>query len=187
MTTEVLSELIACFETEPSMQRLVSTSVVVDGYRFGQHFVSKGSVIAHTSLSFASVNLKPISKGHILVMPKRVVPRVAQLTFDELGDLWYLAQQMSIMLESKHGSQSTTFAIQDGRYAGQTVEHVHIHVVPRFPKDFAKNDEVYVELEKEASEHVQSIGVEDEKRKAQTAEEMAHEAASYRDVIDATY
>jgi bis(5'-adenosyl)-triphosphatase len=38
--------------------------------------------------------------------------------------------------------QSLTLAIQDGPYAGQTVPHVHIHVLPRKPGDFEKNDEV---------------------------------------------
>ena len=106
------------------------------------------------------------------------------MTRDELGDLWYLAQQMSIMLETKYQSHSTTFAIQDGKYAGQTVNHVHIHVIPRFPKDYAQNDDIYVELEKEAAADVQPIGVEDNARRVQTVEEMESEALSYRKVID---
>ena len=48
-----------------------------------------------------------------------------------------------------------------------------------------KNDDIYVELEKEASAYVQGIGVEDNaKRKTQTVEEMMNEAASYRDTLD---
>merc|ERR550525_494133 len=153
---------------EETMQNLISTKIT-EGYRFGHLFLNKGCIVAHTSLSYASVNLKPISSGHLLIMPKRTVSRVSEMTRDELGDLWYLAQQMSMMLETKYQSQSTTFAIQDGKYAGQTVNHVHIHVVPRFPKDYADNNQIYVELEKDAADEVQPIGVEDDARKSQTA------------------
>ena len=38
---------------------------------------------------------------------------------------------------------SLTLAVQDGRDAGQTVEHVHVHLLPRKPGDFQKNDDVY--------------------------------------------
>merc|ERR1712032_620185 len=104
---------------------------------------------------------------------------------DELGDLWYLAQQMSIVLEKQYKAEAITFAIQDGKYAGQTINHVHVHIIPRFANDFEKNDDIYAELEKESSEFVQSIGVEDDaRRNTQTEEEMISEAASYRHIIN---
>ena len=40
-------------------------------------------------------------------------------------------------------STALTLAIQDGSDAGQTVEHVHVHLLPRRPGDFKKNDDVY--------------------------------------------
>eukprot|EP00483_Globobulimina_turgida_P002021 UN02023 len=147
------------------MARLITTNIKVDGYKFGRILLNKNVIIAHTFLSYASVNLKPITKGHILIMPKRVVSRVSLLTFDELGDLWYLAQKMSGVLEQKYNAKSITFAIQDGKYAGQTIDHVHIHVIPRYPKDYDQNDDIYIELEKEASSYVEPIGVEDDNKR----------------------
>eukprot|EP01084_Bolivina_argentea_P204887 349970_1 len=180
-----IDELIAFVEGDKHpMQRVIQTKIVVDGYKFGHIFLNKNQIIGHTSLSYASVNLKPITQGHVLVMTKRVVPRVSMLSFDELGDLWYLAQQMSIVLEEKHKAKSITFAIQDGKYAGQTIDHVHIHVISRFPKDYEKNDDVYVELEKDAPSYVQSIGVDDDKRKMQTMEEMTNDAMTYKEIIN---
>ena len=40
-------------------------------------------------------------------------------------------------------STALTLAVQDGSDAGQTVEHVHVHLLPRRPGDFKKNDDVY--------------------------------------------
>ena len=36
--------------------------------------------------------------------------------------------------------------LQDGRDAGQTVEHVHVHIIPRRPGDFQRNDDIYEEV-----------------------------------------
>lgn len=173
--------------TNNKMQKLISTKII-EGYKFGRIALHKNVIICDTSLSYASVNLKPITPGHVMVMPKRIVPRVSGLSIEELGDIWYLAQQMGIVLERAYSAKSITFAIQDGKYAGQTIDHVHIHIIPRYPNDFKENDQVYVELEKQAvveGNNIKSIGiVDDEQRKVQTMEEMANEALSYREIID---
>ena len=50
-------------------------------------------------------------------------------------------------MESFHGSTSSNVAVQDGPGAGQSVPHVHVHILPRRPTDFANNDDVYEALE----------------------------------------
>jgi diadenosine tetraphosphate (Ap4A) HIT family hydrolase len=47
-----------------------------------------------------------------LVIPKRHVERVHQLTTDELTEMWTAAQKVSVMLQRKHNCKSTTFTIQ---------------------------------------------------------------------------
>ncbi|TVU27247.1 hypothetical protein EJB05_29844, partial [Eragrostis curvula] len=71
----------------------------------------------------------------------------------------------ALTLEQYHEASSLTFAIQDGPQAGQTVPHVHIHVIPRRTGDFEKNDEIY--------DAKLDLDIE---RKDRTMEEMAHEA-----------
>ncbi len=79
----------------------------------------------------------------MLFVPRRVVPRFAQLTAEEVADVWLLAQRCGAALEAHFGAVSLTFAIQDGPAAGQTVPHCHIHLLPRRAGDFERNDEVY--------------------------------------------
>jgi bis(5'-adenosyl)-triphosphatase len=107
--------------------------------------------------------LKPIVPGHCLVIPKRVVKRFPDLTPEEVTDLWLSAQKIAPALEKFYNCTATTYAIQDGKDAGQTVEHVHIHIIPRRPGDFKRNDDVYNEIE-------------NDNRKPRTEEEMAEEA-----------
>ena len=81
-------------------------------------------------------------------------------------------------MEGHHGASSITFAIQDGAQAGQTVPHVHVHVMPRKAGDFEKNDEIYDALDKKSEE--MSKALDQEERKPRTRDEMATEAMAYR-------
>ncbi|KIW03178.1 uncharacterized protein PV09_05405 [Verruconis gallopava] len=97
---------------------------------FGK-FVVTNSVFHLTPLSFAIVNLKPILPGHVLVSPRRVVARFADLTPDEVCDLFLTAQRVSRTVGRVYGASALNIAIQDGADAGQTVPHVHAHIIPR--------------------------------------------------------
>lgn len=57
-------------------------------YKFGPWPIHASEVFVTSPLSFAFVNLKPVVPGHVLVSPKRVVARFAELTADEVADLW---------------------------------------------------------------------------------------------------
>ena len=141
---------------------------------FGPHPIPRSTVFAASPLSFAFVNLRPVVPGHVLVSSKRIAPRFADLTSEEVSDLWLLVQKVGKVVERQQArkeeggeassppsspsppspsSSALTFALQDGPAAGQSVPHVHIHVIPRGgPGDrFAgeeKNDELYPELQR---------------------------------------
>ncbi|KAK9906489.1 hypothetical protein WJX75_002765 [Coccomyxa subellipsoidea] len=112
-------------------------------YSFGPHLIRRTEIFAETPLSFAFVNLKPVVPGHVLVSSKRVEPRFTSLSGDEVADLWNLAQEVGRVVEKQYSASSLTLAIQDGQHAGQSVPHVHVHILPRRPGDFEKNDDVY--------------------------------------------
>jgi bis(5'-adenosyl)-triphosphatase len=125
-----------------------------------------------------------LNAGHVLFIPRRVVPRAADLTNEEVADLWSLAHRCGPRLEAHFGASALTFAVQDGAAAGQTVPHVHIHLLPRRLGDFARNDEIYDKIddsERESTQQRLSKDL-DRERVARTPEEMAHEAATLRRV-----
>ena len=113
---------------------------------FGRHVLNATDIFLRTRLSMAFVNLKPILPGHILVSPARVVPRFSAMTADEVSDLFLAVHRIGPILESVYGASSLTIAVQDGHDAGQSVEHVHVHVIPRRKGDFAVNDDIYEEV-----------------------------------------
>jgi bis(5'-adenosyl)-triphosphatase len=130
-------------------------------HAFGPHVLRASEVFVESRLSLGFVNLKPVvpgalrrlvravctrltwRTGHVLFIPRRVVPRAAELTSEEIADLWLLAHRCAPKLEAHFGASALTFAVQDGAAAGQTVPHVHIHLLPRRLGDFENNDEVY--------------------------------------------
>nr|GAT52030.1 predicted protein [Mycena chlorophos] len=104
-----------------------------------------------SSLSYAIVNLKPIVPGHVLVVPTRSVPRIADLDESELTSLMRAVQRVGSVVERAYGASALTVACQDGAAAGQSVPHVHFHILPRklSGDKFAgkENDAIYPALE----------------------------------------
>uniref|UniRef100_A0A1D1ZLP4 Bis(5'-adenosyl)-triphosphatase n=1 Tax=Anthurium amnicola TaxID=1678845 RepID=A0A1D1ZLP4_9ARAE len=150
-----------------------------ESYTFGPYKIHPGEVFYSTDLSYAMVNLRPLLPGHVLVCPKREVKRFVDLTVDETSDLWVTARNVGAQLERYHRASSLTFAIQDGPQAGQTVPHVHIHILPRKPGDFEKNDKIYDAIDEKEQELKETLDL-DKDRKDRSSEEMACEADEYR-------
>ena len=173
---------------------------------FGRFRISSTQIFyrSESGLSFGMVNLRPIVPGHVLVVPTRVVPTLDQLTDTEYEDLWCSVRCVQKILQRHYfpnynnDPQSFGFnvAVQDGVAAGQSVPHVHVHILPRrHGLDFVRNDDVYDALQDWAptselrqwklsnglghgSLHVPA----DEQRRDRTMEEMNMEASLYRDV-----
>jgi bis(5'-adenosyl)-triphosphatase len=88
----------------------------------------------------------------VLVSPRRVVPRISELSPDEVADLFLTVQRVGRMVERVYGATSLNIALQDGVDAGQSVPHVHTHIIPRKNNDMAHrggNDAIYGMLEGE--------------------------------------
>ena len=107
-----------------------------DTFAFGPHAITASDqVFLHSEHAFASVNLAPIVPGHSLIVSKRPAERMGQLTPAEIADLWSLVHRVQAGLERLLGTSAATVVLQDGPAAGQSVPHVHVHVMPRQEHD----------------------------------------------------
>jgi diadenosine tetraphosphate (Ap4A) HIT family hydrolase len=77
----------------------------------------------------------PVSPGHTLIIPKRHIGSFFELTPDERSALLALLDQAKAELQSSHEPQGYNIGINDGPAAGQTVLHLHIHLIPRYSGD----------------------------------------------------
>lgn len=165
---------------------LASAAALPAEARFGRFAIPQGQLFFQSAsrLTLGLVNLRPIVPGHVLLIPARPAPRVADLTDAELCDLWRSVAEVAARLEAHYGASAANLAVQDGPAAGQTVPHVHVHVLPRRGGDFASNDNVYDELEAYDGRREEGrVGLAvppDEARVDRTADEMAAEARALR-------
>lgn len=125
----------------------------------------------------AIVNLKPVVPGHVLVIPKTHYERFADIPPADLAKLFDVVQAVGKVVEHAFSGDSLSIAIQDGPNAGQTVAHVHVHVLPRRAGDIEPNDLVYEHLERFGLE-LRSIHEKqmDSERKPRSPEQMHAEA-----------
>jgi diadenosine tetraphosphate (Ap4A) HIT family hydrolase len=77
----------------------------------------------------------PVSQGHTLIIPKRHVGSFFDLFSDERADLLKLLDVAKKDVAQKHSPQGYNIGINDGAAAGQTVPHLHIHLIPRYDGD----------------------------------------------------
>lgn len=87
------------------------------------------------TLAQAMINYKPILKGHSMVIPVRHVERIEDLTPEELSEIGQVINRLQKAFQQLYGTSDYLLVVQNGVVAGQTVNHVHFHIVPRVEKN----------------------------------------------------
>lgn len=93
------------------------------------------SILAETKLSFAFLDKFPVSNGHALVIPKRHVASLWEMTAEEYTDSFNLVRQVKDLLQKKFDPQGFNVGVNCSEAAGQSVFHAHIHIIPRYTGD----------------------------------------------------
>ena len=79
----------------------------------------------------------PVSPGHALVIPVRVVKSIYELDAEVQREIWDMVRQVRELLAEKYQPDAFNIGINDGAAAGQTMPHSHIHIIPRYQGDVA--------------------------------------------------
>jgi len=77
----------------------------------------------------------PVSPGHSLLISKRHVPELFLLTEEEWNDLFSLINKTKKYLDEKFKPDAYNIGVNSGEVAGQTIFHLHFHVIPRYIGD----------------------------------------------------
>lgn len=99
--------------------------------------VPEGDWLASNDLAFAFLDRFPVSPGHVLVVTRRVVPTWFEATAEEQNALIALVGQVRRILDARLSPKPDGYNVgfNAGTAAGQTVAHVHVHVIPRYLGD----------------------------------------------------
>lgn len=77
----------------------------------------------------------PVSKGHMLIIPKRHVETYFDITLEEASAMKELVDKVKNFLDKEYHPDGYNIGLNCGEYAGQTVMHCHMHVIPRYKGD----------------------------------------------------
>ena len=85
--------------------------------------------------AFAHFDTYPVSNGHWLVITRRHVAEYFQATAEEKAAIWELVDQVKAIIDRDFGPDGYNVGVNIGRAAGQSIPHLHIHVIPRYAGD----------------------------------------------------
>jgi len=92
-------------------------------------------LIVETAKVFSFYDKFPVSKGHSLIVPKRLVSNYFNLTLKEQTACWIVANKVKAILQEKYNPDGFNVGLNINPEAGQTISHSHIHIIPRYNGD----------------------------------------------------
>lgn len=92
-------------------------------------------IIFESATAFCFFDKYPVSKGHTLVLPKRLVPNYFDLNLKEQTACWIIVNKVKNELQNRYSPDGFNIGININEDAGQTIAHCHIHVIPRYKGD----------------------------------------------------
>ena len=97
--------------------------------------IAKSEIIIGNELAVALFDGYPVSPGHSLIVPRRHIADLLDLTQEEQTAIWALVAPVRQNIEEGHSPDGYNIGCNIGTAGGQTVPHAHLHVIPRYSGD----------------------------------------------------
>ena len=98
-------------------------------------FLDSRGKLFENDVGFVIYDKYPVNEGHCLIVPKRVYPDYFESTHEEIFGLNDLLFKTRNYLLEKYNPTGFNVGVNCGRDSGQTVDHLHIHLIPRYKND----------------------------------------------------
>lgn len=98
-------------------------------------FCTPTQVLLDRPLAYALADRYPVAPGHLLIVVRRHVADFFATTPAEQQALFALLREAREFVDARHAPQGYNIGINVGATAGQTVPHVHVHLIPRYEGD----------------------------------------------------
>lgn len=96
---------------------------------------SERELIVESATAYAIYDKFPVNDGHALIIPKKHCADYFDLTFKEQSACWFMLNKVKKIVIKKFNYDGFNIGVNVGIAAGQTVAHVHIHLIPRYKGD----------------------------------------------------
>lgn len=98
---------------------------------------SELNLVLENDLAVAFYDKYPVQKGHLLVVPKQHVQTYFDATPEQIAAIHALIQEGKRLIDERYEPDGYNIGVNVGEYGGQTVEHLHFHLIPRYKGDIA--------------------------------------------------
>jgi diadenosine tetraphosphate (Ap4A) HIT family hydrolase len=92
-------------------------------------------VVVENSLAYARYDSNSLSRGHVLVIPRRHVADFFEMTAAEQAGILELLNKAKELIARKYSPDGFNIGVNVGKAAGQNRMHVHVHLIPRYTGD----------------------------------------------------
>jgi diadenosine tetraphosphate (Ap4A) HIT family hydrolase len=133
---------VACHEEQPLHEQMKISSNWVE---FKKFLIEKMNclfcnlptdrIIFQNEFAMMIEDAYPISRGHCLIIPKRHVGSWFSTNVEEQSSILQLLSEAKNRQDKEYQPASYNIGINDGQAAGQTVPHLHVHLIPRYQED----------------------------------------------------
>lgn len=95
------------------------------------------TLLTESATAYAMLDGYPVSKGHVLIVPKRHVANYFELPFKEQSACWFMANKVQEILSKEFLPHGFNMGTNINKDAGQNMMHASIHIIPRYQGDAA--------------------------------------------------
>lgn len=92
-------------------------------------------ILAKNEMAQAFFDKFPVNRGHVLIVPKRHLASLFDATMEEIMSIWKLLEEVKEELDKRFHPDGYNVGVNEGAAAGQTIFHMHVHVIPRYHGD----------------------------------------------------
>ena len=96
---------------------------------------SRHEVLLENALAYVRSDNNSLSRGHVLVVPKRHVPSFFDMTAEEQSAVLALLSEIQKSIQKQHSPDGYNIGVNVGKAGGQSRMHVHMHLIPRYAGD----------------------------------------------------
>ena len=83
----------------------------------------------------AILDANPAARGHVIILPKNHAANIYELPDEDASKIMIVAKKIATAIEKAYHCDGVNILQNNGEAAGQTVFHIHVHVIPRFKGD----------------------------------------------------
>ncbi|WP_258000289.1 HIT family protein [Bacillus sp. Marseille-P3661] len=95
----------------------------------------KDQIVLENETALAFYDIYPVQKGHLLIIPKEHVISYFDASDIEIADIHDLIKKGKELLDDEYSPDGYNIGVNVGHYGGQTVPHLHFHLIPRYKGD----------------------------------------------------